>query len=249
MILVISPSKTQNFDNSNFKKYSLADNLDKTKELLNILKKLSANDIAKLMNVSDKLALLNYERYQKFTKNFDLNNSKQALFAFKGDVYSGIDIDSYTEDDFEFAQNNIRILSGLYGVLRPLDLIQAYRLEMGTKLKNKVGDNLYKFWGNNISKTINKYETDTLINLASAEYFKAIDKESLNADIINISFKENKNGKYKTIGIYAKKARGLMVDFVIKNKITNSDKLKTFANANYKFSSDMSNTNNLVFIR
>jgi len=249
MLAVISPSKTQDFTKTDIVKYSQTRQAKQTLELIDILKLKSKDDIAKLMSISEKLANLNFDRFQEFSNEFNLNNAKQAILAFKGDVYNGIDTPSLTADDLDFAQENIRMLSGLYGVIRPLDLIQPYRLEMGTKLANPKGKNLYEFWGDGISKVLNIDESETLINLASNEYFKGIDKKSLNANIIDIVFKENKNGKYKVIGIYAKRARGLMVNFIIKNRINNAEKLKEFNAEDYTFNTNISDEKTWVFTR
>jgi len=249
MLAVISPSKTQDFTKTDIVKYSQTRQAKQTLELIDILKLKSKDDIAKLMSISEKLANLNFDRFQEFSNEFNLNNAKQAILAFKGDVYNGIDALSLTADDLDFAQENIRMLSGLYGVIRPLDLIQPYRLEMGTKLANPKGKNLYEFWGDGISKVLNIDESETLINLASNEYFKGIDKKSLNANIIDIVFKENKNGKYKVIGIYAKRARGLMVNFIIKNRINNAEKLKEFNAEDYTFNTNISDEKTWVFTR
>jgi len=249
MLAVISPSKTQDFTKTDIVKYSQTRQAKQTLELIDILKLKSKDDIAKLMSISEKLANLNFDRFQEFSNEFNLNNAKQAILAFKGDVYNGIDAPSLTADDLDFAQENIRMLSGLYGVIRPLDLIQPYRLEMGTKLANPKGKNLYEFWGDGISKVLNIDESETLINLASNEYFKGIDKKSLNANIIDIVFKENKNGKYKVIGIYAKRARGLMVNFIIKNRINNAEKLKEFNAEDYTFNTNISDEKTWVFTR
>ena len=249
MLAVISPSKTQDFTKTDIVKYSQTRQAKQTLELIDILKLKSKDDIAKLMSISEKLANLNFDRFQEFSNEFNLNNAKQAILAFKGDVYNGIDAPSLTADDLDFAQENIRMLSGLYGVIRPLDLIQPYRLEMGTKLANPKGKNLYEFWGDGISKVLNIDESETLINLASNEYFKGIDKKSLNANIIDIVFKENKNGKYKVIGIYAKHARGLMVNFIIKNRINNAEKLKEFNTEDYTFNTNISDEKTWVFTR
>ena len=249
MLAVISPSKTQDFTKTDIVKYSQTRQAKQTLELIDILKLKSKDDIAKLMSISEKLANLNFDRFQEFSNEFNLNNAKQAILAFKGDVYNGIDTPSLTADDLDFAQENIRMLSGLFGVIRPLDLIQPYRLEMGTKLANPKGKNLYEFWGDNISKVLNTDESETLINLASNEYFKGIDKKSLNANIIDIVFKENKNGKYKVIGIYAKRARGLMVNFIIKNRINNAEKLKEFNAEDYTFNTNISDEKTWVFTR
>ena len=248
MIALISPAKTLDFSSidGNFNTPKMLAEID---ILIQNLKQKSSEDIAKLMKLSEKLALLNYQRFQDFSLDFNKNNSKPAVFAFKGDVYTGIDIASFSNQDIDFIQNSLAILSGLYGLLKPFDLIQPYRLEMGTRLQIGEFKNLYQFWGDKISNEINKIESDVIINLASNEYFKAVDKKSLNAKIIDIDFKENKNGEYKIIGIYAKKARGLMVQFMVKNKIKNPEDLKQFNLENYQFSDELSNENHWVFIR
>jgi cytoplasmic iron level regulating protein YaaA (DUF328/UPF0246 family) len=253
MLVIISPAKTQNFTSSKVKDFSTCSLLEGSIILIEELKKLSENQIAQLMLISPKLAKLNAERFQNFKIPFNLNNAKQAILAFKGDVYSGIDVNNYSTHDFNFANDHLRIISGLYGVLRPLDLIQPYRLEMKTKLKNIYGDNLYKFWGNKITSIINESLThissDILLNLASQEYFSAIDIKHIQAKIITVNFKEHKNGSYKIIAIHAKRARGLMADFVIKNKITKISELYKFNLENYKFNEVLSNDSVITFTR
>jgi len=201
------------------------------------------------MSISDKLSKLNFDRFQTFATPFTLRNAKQALLAFKGDVYNGIDAPSLSQEDLEFAQDSVRMLSGLYGVIRPLDLIAPYRLEMGTRLVNSKGKNLYEFWGDQISNVLNDDESEVIINLASNEYFKGIDKKALNAKIINIAFKELKNDKYKIIGIYAKRARGLMVNYIIKNRLIKPESLKAFDVEGYQFREELSDTLTWVFTR
>ena len=201
------------------------------------------------MSLSEKLSKLNYDRYKSFPTSLNLDNAKQAILAFKGDVYSGIDASSMSQDELEFAQDNLRMISGLYGVLRPLDLIAPYRLEMSTKLVNEMGNNLYQFWGDKISRVINEDESEVIINLASNEYFKAIDKKSLNAEIINIIFKENKGGEYKVIGIYAKRARGLMARYMIDNKVLSPEGLKNFSLEGYRYRDNLSDNLNWTFTR
>ena len=219
MILIISPSKAQSFSTTTCQAFSQTRQIEDSKELIGILKSKSETQISKLMSLSEKLAKLNFDRFQNFQTPFTLENAKQAILAFKGDVYNGIDAPSFSETDLVFAQDKVRMLSGLYGVVRPLDLIQPYRLEMGTKLANNKGKNLYDYWGSSISKVLNEDEDKLIINLASNEYFKSIDKKSLNANILNIAFKEKKGDVYKIIGIFAKRARGLMVNYVIRNRL------------------------------
>ncbi|RUA07066.1 MAG: peroxide stress protein YaaA [Gammaproteobacteria bacterium] len=249
MLAVISPSKTQDFNSSDITTHTQTRQIKETEELVKLLKSKSQNDIAELMSISEKLSALNYERFQTFKTPFTLANAKQALSAFKGDVYNGIDALSLDAEDLDFAQASLRMLSGLYGVIRPLDLIAPYRLEMGTRLVSSKGKNLYEFWGDKISKILNEDESKTIINLASNEYFKAIDKKSLNAKIINIVFKELKNDQYKIIGIYAKRARGLMVNYMIKNRFTIPESLKAFDIEGYQFKPDLSDDSTWVFTR
>ncbi|WP_296700734.1 peroxide stress protein YaaA, partial [Algoriphagus sp.] len=218
--------------------------------LVRLMKKKSANEISGLMDISDSLATLNKERYKTFQKEYNFENSKQALLAFKGDVYTKIDVDQYDESDFEFAQEHLRILSGLYGLLKPLDLIQPYRLEMGTKLENRKGKNLYEFWDKKIAKAINKVaQGETIVNLASQEYFKAVDQKSLKSPLVTIHFKEYKDDSYKVIGFFAKQARGMMTNFAIKNRITEPQDLKSFNQEGYEYSENLSSETDWVFVR
>jgi cytoplasmic iron level regulating protein YaaA (DUF328/UPF0246 family) len=249
MLAVISPSKTQDFEPAQISVFTQTRQIEQSQVLVDLLKDKTQDDIASLMSISDKLSKLNFDRFQTFSTPFTLSNAKQALLAFKGDVYNGIDAPSLSLDDFEFAQGHLRMLSGLYGVIRPLDLIQPYRLEMGTKLKNSQGKNLYEFWGDQISQVLNEDESEVIINLASNEYFKGIDKKSINAKIINIAFKELKNDTYKIIGIYAKRARGLMVNYMIKNRLTEPELLKDFNVEGYQFRQAMSDDLTWVFTR
>ena len=249
MLAVISPSKTQDFDPTQIGVFTQTRQIEQSQVLVDLLKNKTQDEIANLMSVSDKLSKLNFDRFQAFNTPFTLGNAKQALLAFKGDVYNGIDAPSLSLDDLEFAQDHLRMLSGLYGVIRPLDLIQPYRLEMGTRLENAKGKNLYEFWGDKISQVLNEDEPEVIINLASNEYFKGIDKKSLNAKIINIAFKELKNDAYKIIGIYAKRARGLMVNYLIKNRLTKPESLKDFNIEGYQFRQDMSDELTWVFTR
>ena len=249
MLAIISPSKTQDFSSCSVNTFSKARQLTQSQELIDVLKNKTQVQISKLMTLSDKLSKLNFDRFQAFKTPFSLDNAKQALLAFKGDVYNGIDAPSLSLEDLKFAQNNVRMISGLYGVLRPLDLIQPYRLEMGTKFSNKNGSNLYDYWGSKISKVLNGDEKDLIINLASNEYFKSIDKKVLKAQILDIVFKEKKNDTYKVIGIYAKRARGLMVNYIIRNRITDSKALKNFSDEGYHYDEALSSDSSWVYIR
>ena len=249
MITVVSPSKTQVFSGNNSFCSTMPRQLINTQKLINLLKKYSAKDLAKFMTISHKLAELNYKRIQNFQLPFNKDNAKQAIFAFRGTVYNELDINNYSEADFNFAQNNMRILSGLYGVLKPLDLIQPYRLEMGVKLANKHGVNLYKFWGDDVSTMLNKDNSEVLVNLASNEYFKSVNKKLLTAQVLQIDFKELLANGYKTIGFYAKRARGLMLNYIIKKRIINYHKLKNFNARAYEFNKKLSNEYCWVFTR
>ena len=249
MLAIISPSKTQDFSECNIDIFSQTRQLESSNELIGILKSKSKSQISKLMSLSEKLSELNFDRFQKFKLPFTLDNAKQAILAFKGDVYNGINAPDLSSEDLEFAQSKVRMLSGLYGVVRPLDLIQPYRLEMGTKLSNEKGPNLYDYWGSEISNVLNEDESDLIINLASNEYFKSIDKNTLNANILDIVFKEKKGETYKVIGIYAKRARGLMVNYIIRNRLENPEALKDFSDEGYRFDRDLSSDSSWVYLR
>nr|MBI1229808.1 peroxide stress protein YaaA [Cytophagales bacterium] len=250
MITLISPSKTLDLSDSTFPRHSQPDFGSEIKGLVKIMKKKSPKDIRELMGVSENLAVLNHTRYQQFEDAFTLANAKQALLAFKGDVYTRIDVDEFTDEDFQFAQKHLRILSGLYGLLKPLDLIQPYRLEMGIRLKNGKSKDLYGYWGSKIAKAINDAKDDEyIVNLASQEYFKAVDQTKLKGRIIHPTFKEYKDGAYKIIGIFAKQARGMMTNEIIKNRINDPENLKTFNKEGYEFADTLSSENEWVFVR
>ena len=252
MKTLISPSKTLNFDNNiNCDITSKCRLIDYTSELHKILISYSKNDLKNLMNVSDKIAELNYNRFKTWEDPSKSKTSKQAIYAFKGDVYSGLDAESIEEDKFDYLQNSLRIISGYYGLLRPFDQILPYRLEMGTKLENENGNNLYKFWGDKITDVLNEDldKNDIIVNLASDEYFKSINKDKIKSKIITPVFKEFKNGLYKVIAIYAKKARGLMSRFLIERKSTSIDDIKLFNINGYSFDNNLSNDSQLVFTR
>lgn len=257
MISILSPSKTQDFADDGLKPskiaYSQPALLQDSTVLVKELRKKSVEAIEKLMSVSENIATLNHERFQQFSTPFSPENARQALLAFKGDVYTDIDIHAYKKADFDFAQQHLCILSGLYGLLKPLDLIQPYRLEMKTKLKNPKGKDLYQFWGGKITDQLNEalkeQKTKVLINLASNEYFKAIQAGELKGEIITPVFKEHKDGQYKTIALYAKRARGMMANFIIRHRMDTPKKLKTFAEAGYEYSEALSSENQWVFVR
>ena len=254
MLVIVSPAKKLDFESPlATTKASQPNLLEHSEQLIERCVKLSSDQIASLMKLSDKLAGLNAARFGEWSQPFTTENSRQAVLAFNGDVYSGLDAPSFSNDDFDFSQQHLRILSGLYGLLKPLDLMQAYRLEMGTKLDNSRGSNLYQFWGNIITDELNEVlaeqKSDILINLASNEYFKVVNKKLLNAKIITPQFKDWKNGQYKIISFYAKKARGLMARYIIQNQITDVEQLKSFDLAGYQYSSDLTQGNDLVFTR
>ena len=256
MIIVLSPAKTLDYTTQrNIDDFSSPVFLNKSKNLIGELKKKKSKEISSLMKLSDKLTSLNVERYQNWKGQIKpSDNAQQSIYVFKGDVYQGLDIDSFTKKDINFAQQHLRILSGLYGILKPLDIIEPYRLEMGTKLKTQNGDNLYDFWGNNISKEIEKelkiLKSKTLINLASNEYYDSIQSLSENINVISPVFKDKgKDGKFKIISFYAKKARGYMASWLIKNKINKNDDIKKFSEEGYKFSAQESTKDIPVFLR
>ncbi len=253
MILVISPSKTLDFQGQQYPNHTQPEMLKKSQRLIEGLKKLNPGQVRKLMGLSEKLAQLNWQRYQDFSVPFSPTNARQALFAFKGDVYSGLAAETFNAEDLDFAQDHVRILSGLYGVLRPLDLIQPYRLEMGTKIGAGRSKNLYEFWDTLVTEAISRdlqhEKQPVLVNLASEEYFKVIRPEALNGPVLKITFKENRNGTYRVIGIHSKRARGLMVNYVVANHLEKTDDLRNFSSEDYTFNADLSTDAELVFCR
>ncbi len=222
-------------------------------QLIDELKALSAEDVGTLMRISPKLAELNHARFQNYQPKFTAQNSRQAILAFTGDVYQGMALADWSPEDFAAAQQQIRILSGLYGVLRPLDRMQPYRLEMGTKFNNARGTNLYQFWGSTITELLNKdlkaSGSDLVVNLASNEYFSSVKPKELQGQLITPVFKDEKNGTYKIISFYAKKARGMMADFIVRNQAQTVEDLKAFNTGGYQFNADASDANTLVFLR
>ena len=253
MLFVISPAKNLDFETpATTKTASQPRYLAQSTKLITQLKKLSVQEVASLMSLSDKLAGLNLSRYQSWQTPFNADNAKQAVLAFNGDVYTGLDATTLDEAGLAFAQEHLRILSGLYGVLRPLDYMQPYRLEMGTKLANQAGNDLYDFWGDELTNALiaePAFADKVLINLASNEYFKAIKTKQLNARIITPIFKDAKNGQYKIISFYAKKARGLMSRYIIDHKITELEAIKGFDREGYYFSAEQSKGDDWVFLR
>ncbi|WKD84802.1 hypothetical protein KCTC32516_00136 [Polaribacter huanghezhanensis] len=252
MKIIISPAKSLDFESKvPASLHSQPQFLDDSVKLNKKLKTLSRKKIADFMSISKDLAELNYERNQNWSIPFTPDNSKQAIFAFTGEVFRGIDVNSLAADKIPLLQDRLRILSGLYGLLKPLDLIQAYRLEMGKKLKVGRTENLYQFWGDKIANALNEElaEDDLFINLASSEYFKVVNQKVLKVPMITPVFKDFKNGEYKTIMMFAKKARGLMVRYIIDNNITTIDGLKGFHIDGYGFDENMSTKTELVFTR
>ena len=254
MLTVLSPAKTLDYETAPItQSATLPRFMDQSALLVEDARGLDPDDIRALMGVSEQIAHLNHERFMNWQSESTSDNAKQAVLAFKGDVYTGLQAETLSEDDLDFAQTRLRILSGLYGLLRPLDLMQPYRLEMGLKFANQRGKNLYEFWGEQLTDTLNadlvSAKTDVLINLASNEYFKAIKPRLLNADIITPQFKDLKNGQYKMISFFAKKARGVMARYIIDNRITEPEALKSFSEAGYYYSDAQSQGDQWVFLR
>lgn len=254
MLILISPAKSLDFDSPLLtKKNSQPDFLNESEQLIKELRALNPTDIEALMKISPQLANLNFGRILNWHRPFDAKNARPALLAFTGDVYQGMAVDTFSAQDFDFAQQHLRILSGLYGLLKPLDLMQPYRLEMGTKFENSCGKNLYAFWGEKITDAVNQIlaqqKNKTLINLASNEYFKSINTKRINSDIITPVFKDQKKGEYKIISFYAKKARGLMCNYIIKHKITDVEDIKNFTAEGYYFSPEQSKAKEWMFLR
>ena len=254
MLTVLSPAKTLDYETAPITQSSTVPRfIDQSALLVEDARGLGPDDIRSLMGVSEQIAHLNHERFMNWQAESTSDNAKQAVLAFKGDVYTGLQAETLSEEGLAFAQDRLRILSGLYGLLRPLDLMQPYRLEMGLKFANQRGKNLYEFWGAQLTDTLNddlaSANTDVLINLASNEYFKAVKPKLLNADVITPQFKDLKNGQYKMISFFAKKARGIMARYIIDNRITEPEALKSFAEAGYYYSEAESKGDQWVFLR
>ena len=252
MKIIISPAKSLDFETpAKIKDYTQPSFLEQSEKLNKKLKTLSRKKLSELMNISNDLASLNYDRNQDWNIPFNPENSKQAIYSFTGEVFRGIDAMTIEEDKVEVLQDKLRILSGLYGLLKPLDLIQPYRLEMGTKLKVGRKENLYQFWGNSLAESLNAElkDNELLINLASTEYFKALPEKALKVPMITPVFKDFKNGQYKTIMTFAKKARGLMVRYIIDNDVETLEQLKGFDTEGYQYTEEMSSEQELVFTR
>ncbi|BCV54785.1 peroxide stress protein YaaA [Shewanella algae] len=254
MLILVSPAKTLDYDNpAAVSEYSLPQFLEHSSELIQVCRDLTPANIASLMKVSDKIAGLNAARFAEWQPDFTPENAKQALYAFRGDVYTGLDADSLAPETVARAQQHLRILSGLYGLLRPLDLMQAYRLEMGTSLANPRGNNLYAFWGDIITDAINQaldqQGDDIVVNLASNEYFKAVKTKQVDGRIITPVFKDCKKGQYKVISFYAKKARGMMARYLLEQEEQSLERLRAFNSAGYYYSETESSTDTPVFLR
>ena len=254
MLILISPAKTLDYQSElATTRFTQPELLDYSQQLIDVARQLTAPQIKALMGISDKLADLNATRFHDWQPDFTPDNARQAILAFKGDVYTGLQAETFSEADFDFAQQHLRMLSGLYGVLRPLDLMQPYRLEMGIRLENSKGKDLYQFWGETITHTLNDaiaaQGDDIVVNLASDEYFKAVKPQKLNAQIIKPVFLDEKNGKFKVISFYAKKARGLMSRFIIENRLTKPEQLTAFNREGYFFDEEGSAGGELVFKR
>ncbi|KUI98532.1 peroxide stress protein YaaA [Vibrio sp. MEBiC08052] len=254
MLIVVSPAKTLDYESPlKTDKHTLPELLDHSEVLIDVCRQLNPADIASLMKVSDKIAGLNVARFAEWNKQFSFENARQAILAFKGDVYTGLEAESLSDGDLDYAQLHLRMLSGLYGLLKPLDLMQPYRLEMGTKLSNPRGNNLYQFWGDVITDKLNEaiqeQGDNILVNLASNEYFKAVHVKGLDAQVITPVFKDCKNGQYKVISFYAKKARGMMARYIVENRISSVEKLLEFDVAGYRYDAGESTATELVFKR
>ncbi len=254
MLVVISPAKNLDYDSQPITDaFSQPEMLDEAEKLIKYCKKLAPQDVASLMHISDKLAHLNVERYQSWQPPFTQDNAKQAVLAFNGDVYVGLDANTMDQAELDFAQSHLRILSGLYGVLKPLDLMQPYRLEMGTKLATRRGDNLYQFWGDRITKNLNTalagQGDNVVVNLASNEYFKSVQLKKLKAEVYTPVFKDQKNGQYKVISFFAKKARGMMARYIIQQQVSEVSQLQGFDWGGYRYSAELSKGKELVFTR
>ena len=254
MLITLSPSKGQDFETASLSSaYTKPADLKDSELLIKELRKIKSKKLQEMMLISENIANLNVERYKTFKTPFTKKNAKQAIFAFKGDVYGGLELESFNEDDYAYAQDHLRILSGLYGCLRPMDLIQPYRLEMKTKLKNERGDNLYQFWGDHITRSLNKelkkQKEPVLVNLASNEYFKSVKPKLLDGRLLNINFKETKEGKTRVVAIFAKRARGMMTDYIIRNRVEKPEDIKKFKLAGYKFNKALSDDKQWTFER
>ena len=254
MLSILSPAKTLDYETApTTKKSTQPLFIDQAASLVKSARKMDPEDIQGLMGVSEKIANLNHERFMNWRPDFSLKNAKQSVLAFKGDVYTGLQAETLSADELAFAQKHLRILSGLYGLLRPLDLMQPYRLEMGVPFANSGGKNLYEFWGDRITETLGQHlkasGSPVLVNLASNEYFKAVKPKSLDVEVITPQFRDLKNGQYKMISFFAKKARGVMARYIIQKGLNEPEALKRFKGDGYYYSPEQSEGNNWVFLR
>jgi cytoplasmic iron level regulating protein YaaA (DUF328/UPF0246 family) len=256
MIIVLSPAKSLDYETpSHVKKHTIPDFVDDASELIGGLRRLSPQQIATLMSISDPLAQLNFERYAEWSPEFGTHNAKQAVLAFNGDVYEGFDAKTLSSADLDYAQKHVRVLSGLYGLLRPLDLLQPYRLEMGTRFANARGKDLYAFWGERITRALNVQlkknagAASVLVNCASGEYFRSVKPKLLDAPVITPVFEDWKGGRYKVISFHAKRARGLMARYAVENRFDTPEALQGFDAEGYAFDAEASNDSNYVFRR
>jgi uncharacterized protein len=253
MLMIIAPSKTQDFNDSFSAELTQPLLLQDSELLIKELQKISISDLGKLMKMSERLASQTSQRIAAFETPFTAENAHSAISVFQGDVYSKIALDEYGDEEIGYLQNHLRILSGLYGILRPLDLMQAYRLEMGCRLVNSRGSNLYEFWGEKITDEVNRilsgHKEPILVNLASSEYSRVIKKKNLNGSVLQIDFKERKGDTYRTVAIHAKRARGMMVDFAVKNRVQTVTELRGFQRADYRFRSEFSSVEHYCFTR
>lgn len=254
MLHVISPAKTLDFETAPaINDHTQPQFLQHSQELIEQLRQLTPYDVSSLMGISEKLGELNAQRFQEWQLPFSPRNAKQAVLAFKGDVYTGMQAELFSKKDFTFAQQHLRILSGLYGLLRPLDLIQPYRLEMGTGFANARGKNLYHFWGDILTGQLNSElknrKEKKVVNLASTEYWSAVNPRKLDADVITPIFKDQKNGQYKIISFFAKKARGMMSAYIIQQQLKHAEAIKEFTTAGYRFNESLSTASDWVFTR
>lgn len=254
MLIVLSPAKSLDYETPvRIAEHTLPAFIDRSAELIDVLRQFSPDALASLMHISDQLAVLNVTRYDQWSKTFTTDNARQAILAFNGDVYEGLDAPAMTPQQLSYLQQHVRVLSGLYGILKPLDLMQPYRLEMGTKLTNKAGKDLYAFWGDTLAEFLKaelaRHKEQVLVNLASEEYFKAVKLKALAARVVSPVFEDFKGGKYKIISFYAKRARGLMARYAAINGITNAEQLKEFDLEGYGFEEGASSDNKWVFRR
>jgi len=254
MIAILSPSKTLDYESALLTDvYNQSELLTESEHLVSQLRKFDQSSLQDFLGVSEKIAVENFNRYTDWSVPFNLDNARQALLAFAGDVYTDFELEQYCPADFEFAQQHLRILSGLYGVLRPLDLMQPYRLEMGSQLKTDRGNNLYDFWGDMVTdilrRDLERHEVPVLIDLSSKEYGRVVDEKKLGKDVIDIQFKEYKDGAYKVVAVYAKRARGALANFMVRNRVTAPDDLKSFTADGYRFAQKMSSARTYVFVR